>query len=566
MSKPGFTNSSFNFIGHDGADANGVQAEVRVQSNSGVVHEIRVNDNGNVADVYFKTPGLKHPIHGWIGVHEPVYEATVKAKETGETVTYRIESQRKNKVDRTLPYFTIAPNMEVAKENIRTILVGVNGILSSEAVTNPSKDPAPGGRYVDTDDASTPSQGASTPSGDLMARWKVVASSPDIHQNVLDAMVAQLVLAGYDISEVYADIAGSDKKDFTQPAERKAFSYEAPAYKMFNSDGRDNLGSSIVAAGVGIETLVHSKLTANVPADATPVDDAGNLLVNIDDNVTYFTEMLFSISDLIQARAYGEGFQVDRSAGSHTRIRGIIYDLVKSNGFPVIYTKTLEGYVASTTAELVNGWIAVVGREGLKRFTRAIVASQSRRGWGSPLPESMLTEKDRATRAGIVSTYAPAAQSEPTVVPKPAEAVTPEPVSVETKVETIVETPAVVSTSVPQSVITELAPILETVTASENNEDNIYVNHLTDEMVEGEDLAEDDTLEDFKQFLTVMGYDISSKADLSRVTKLLGYTFGSDFSKVKSIPTEMVEEFIDHYNAYGNEVFNQAVKLAVEGK
>lgn len=554
----------FNFISYDGADETGHRAEVQVQVNRGKVKEIKENTAKEVADVHFTVPNLKYAIHGWIPTTEPAYELIKTAQDADEEVSFRIETQRKRNVDRKTPMAELKPDMATAKENVMVLLVGINGVLTSEHSTHPSEDPIhTGGRYV-AGPAEKPAQGSTSSFGsgaDLASQvenFKKAASNPNIRASILDAMSANLVLNGANIEDIYEIMAGNDKRDNSRPEPQSYYATEAPAWKQYNSDGRLNLGSSIIAAGVGIETMIHTQIENIAHVETSKP------ITNLDDAVEYYLDLTFAITDRIQEAVYGQGFRADRAASSHTRIRGLVYEIIKNTH---LLPLTFNAQTNSVTynKEAVDEWVKNVGREGIKRFNRSVKASTTMRGFNVVIPASLNTQAETShpqptQRETASQQTAPVVEEQ--VTPEP----TPEPVK-----ETVTETTPVVE----EKVTPEPEPSYEAeVTYSEPvapveiaiDESNIYRTLLTSEEVDGEELATPETIAAFKELFTNLGFDISDRAELSRITKLLAYTFGEDYANVKNVPDFFVEEFIDHYQSFGAETLNQAVRLAVEGK
>lgn len=541
-----FTNKPFDFISLDGGDpSNNIPpAEVRVRKSTGVVSKIDVNEEKGVANVSFRIEGLKHPIHGWVGTKETVFELAKTAFESKEPVEFRIEAQRKFNIDRQIPIAELTSDMESARESVRNLLVGINGQLSSEAVTHPSNDyVGTGGRYVAEPKQNTNSANAVT--GDLMENFKKAAANPNVHQKILDAMIAQLILNGYSIEEAYKHLVGNDRKDNTQPPTQQAFAYEAPTYKMYNSDGRLNLGSGLIAAGVGIETLVYSQIV-----DSGEGFSSAEKLVNLDEAVEYFSNLILNICDRIQVVAYGQGFNPDRTASSHVRVRGIVYDIVKTNGLPYSL-KELEGNstIVTSTSE-VNNWTTLVGKEGVKRFHRAIRVVTRNDGWaGVVLPESMGGVAPEPAQEEAPTDNAPVQKEEPVI---PAEQEQPNIAPETTPVE---ETPTVEEPVIEPQQEQDAPQTVETPA-------NVYVNHLTPDMVEGEELATPEQIENFKNLFSTMGYDISDPKEQSRIQRLITFTFGENYSKIQLVPDVIVEEFVDYYQSLGAEALDTAIRVS----
>lgn len=565
----------FAFTTHDGTDENGVRAEVFVQVNKGIVKEIKENSTKEVADVHFGVNGLKFPIHGWIRTDEPVFELVKTAHAAGDEVEFRIETQRKAAVARTTPMEELRVDSATARDNVKVILVAINGVLSGEAVTNPNEDPrGVGGRYPASDSDRPAAAGGSGnavagPSvEDLLARLREASSNPAVRHSVLDALAAHALASGVSVDDVNEALAGKDKRDNTQPEPRQSFSLEAPSWKEYNSDGRLNLGSSVIAAGVGIETLVHDRISTL--ANENNVN--ATQLTNLNDAVEYYTRILFAIADRIQVASYGEGSRVDRAAASHVRIRGIVYEIVKKT-FPLPIT--FENNTVRLDAADARNWIASVGKEGIARFARAIKSALTVEPFGAIGIPATLTGGSKPVEAPASAAPAQAPQTAPVATQS-----APEPV-VEAKAEPVVEAPVVEAKPEPVAEVPVVqAPVVETEEEEEvpsieetpateipvvASAAGVLEPHLLEAAdIEGEELASEELVTRFKTLFAESGFNIQDKGDQIRIARLLGYTYGEAYTNVKKLPEFIVEEFIDWYEANGAEALHNAVALATE--
>lgn len=571
------TSSPFYFTSLDGTDENGVRAEVYVQTNKGTVKEIKENTAKEVADVHFSVENLKFPIHGWVRTDEPIYELIKTAQASGEEVTFRIESQRKKGVNRETPMADLRVDSNTARDNVKTILVGINGVLSSEALTSPQQDPkSASGRYVATEDDAKPSNGGSSTGTvsinieEVLDSLKAAASNPQVRPTVLDALAAQALFHGATVDQVNEALVGNDKRDASVPNEapRAAFSQEAPSWKKYNSDGRLNLGSAEVAAGVGIEALIYKQLNLSGLLNAD----------NVNEVIEYFSDLIFTISDRVQIATYGDGFRADRAASSHVRIRGIVYDTIdKTYNLPVSINGNL--IVANGGQAALTSWLTSVGKESIARFSRAIRSSQEIKTFNQVVPPASLVGGSSSApaqarpEAPVSAVEAPAESVAPVVTPEvaePAEAV------VEAVVETV-ETPAAPKKARANK---KAAPVEESASPSEPSLDDVASESviepsmegvmlprlLTKEDVDGAELSTDESRGFLKELFEESGFDINNKADLVRISHLLGYTFGEGFSNAKNIPDEHLLDFIDWYSGNGSEALHSAVKVATGRK
>lgn len=539
------------FITHDGVDANGIRAEVFVQDGEGVVKEIKESSKGT-ADIHFSVENLKFPVHGWIGQDNPVFDVVKKAMKDGEKVSFRIETQRKAKVDRALPMEELRKDATSARENIILVLASVNGIVSDEAVTNPEEDPNPTyGRIKAT--GGEPKKSATAGvivAGTALEVLRTTAADQTVTNDVISALAASALLAGAEISEVQAAISGPDRRDDSQPELRKNFSVEAPSWKAYNSDGRQNLGASNIQAGVGVEQFIRLQVARVVGYDevASP---------KFNDAVSYFARLTLAIADKVQSAAYGKGFRADRSVASHARVRGIVYDTI-SEYYPL---PVLEDITVSK--EEVDNWVTNVGRLSFNRFKLAIeITNDPSLIEQIDLPEGLLTAGSAPKKAPsapvveeVVTPAVPEVVEAPVEAleaPKKASKAKSEPV-VEVTPEPVVEAPVASEEAVVEPVSADYEALPQTL---------LDESLLVDGKLPADIAASEETIEEFKAFVAEAG--LESRDELVKVSKLLAWTFGEKFSKASNIPDDELVNFIDFYVASGTDNFIKAVNGAAK--
>lgn len=531
------------FVTHDGVDGNGVRAEVYVQTGEGVIKEIKENANGT-ADVHFIVENLKFPVHGWIGQDNPVYDVVKKAHQTGDKVEFRIEAQRKANIDRDTPIADLRADMKIAREKTIAILASVNGIVSDEAVTNPEEDPASTyGRIKATgnEKKTVATPGSAFVAGTALQTLRDVALEQSVSNDIISAIAAQAILAGSSTEEVLAAITGPDRRDDSQPELRKSFSMEAPSWKAFNSDGRQNLGALSITSGVSSEQFSRAELAKKVLPELVNGDQ-------FNEAVKYFATLILAIADKIQSATYGSGFRADRSVASHSRVRGIVYDTVTD-----YYTLPIEADVTINPDKL-NEWVTQVGRLSYNRFKTAIdVANSELKVDEVLIPESLLNGATPTTNVTVKKESSPVVE-EKVVVSVPEPVVEEKSVEVSAEPETVVE-----EVKEAEEVIT--SPALAEVAEADDYE--LLPQMLLDEaiLINGklpEDVAStEETIEMFKEFVTETGLP---KSDLAKVAKLLAWTFGPKFVKAQNIPDDALTDFIDFYVSMGSDNFIKAVK------
>jgi hypothetical protein len=305
--------NGFAFTSYDGADEDGVRAEVHVQRGTGEVKDITPHENGKVAQIQIRTEGLKFAQKAWINTETPQYKVIQEAYENRTPIEYRIESQRKLKNDTTkqpiprdTPIAELRSSTEIARENTKTLLVGVNGELTDEAVTHPKEDPSQAGRRP--------------------------APDPDVAKAA--AANTQVAPAQHQVQQ-----------------HRGGAAVEEPPYKEYNTDGSLNLGSYAVQAAVGAELFVRKALIAS-GVEAS------------DDDIVRYASISLAIADKIQAYVTGKK-SADRMATSHARVRSLVYDVI-DNFLPI---------PASHAGDAE--WVSKVGKLTLDRFNASMrIASE----------------------------------------------------------------------------------------------------------------------------------------------------------------------------------------------
>ena len=541
------------FVTHDGVDGNGVRAEVYVQTGEGVIKEIKENANGT-ADVHFAVENLKFPVHGWIGQDNPVYDVVKKAHQTGDKVEFRIEAQRKANIERDIPIADLRADMKIAREKTIAILASVNGIVSDEAVTNPEEDPASTyGRIKATgnEKKTVATPGSVFVAGTALQTLRDVVAEQTVTSDIIAAIAAQALVAGSSTAEVLEAISGPDRRDDSQPELRKSFSVEAPSWKAFNSDGRQNLGALSITAGVSSEQFVRAELAKSVSPELVNNDQ-------FNEAVKYFATLILAISDKIQAATYGSGFRADRSVASHARVRGIVYDTVTE-----YFSLPIESNVTVDPNKL-NDWVTQVGRLSYNRFKTAVdIANSELKVDEVLIPDSLLNGATLISTSNVEQSAV--VEQEPVIeMTEPEEtapaATTEEVVQSESDdVQEAVEAPlveAVVEASAP-----EVSPAIAEVAEADDYE-VLPQMHLDEDILVGGKLPDDvaateETIEMFKEFVTETGLP---KSDLSKVAKLLAWTFGPKFGKAQNIPDDALTDFIDFYVSMGAENFIKAVR------
>lgn len=533
------------FVSHDGDNT-----EVYVTTARAKV--TKIEERTSSANVQLEASYLQHPLNGWLNLSEEALDILRKAQESGEEVEVRIEAQRKPKIDKTIPIQEIRDSKS-AKTDIIKKIACVNGVFTSEALTNPADDPdtgkpksalnnAPRDKSASADSAG--GGGSVANKGQVLDLLKGLSTSRDVSESILDALRAQALIAGATVQDI---VNASTVDPQGQPsAQANSFASEAPPFKEYNSDGRLNLGGPSVAAGVGAHNYVYDKLSKSLNTEPNA------------DTVEYFAALLLSMADVIQIGAYGQGFRVDRKASSHVRVRSCLFSVVDVNPLPVTDSGTIE------TPEVVNAWVKRIGGLARHNFVTGITLSQQ-----FPSVKNLLGFI--AGDGTVKEVTASSAQDAPEAVENNSGATTPdvtpevgeartevaEPMS-EPTVEEIVEQPAP-QTPETKAVTPAAAPVVEETveTAPENSADELLrfeERLLPPGSINSSNAPSEELLSQFKEFV-IEECGLKSKAEQVQVGKLLGATFGRAYSKASSIPEDDLADFLDFYVSTGTENF-----------
>ena len=450
------------FVSHDGPDAQGFRAEVYVQKGTGKIVSIKPGATNVTAQIAVKNenPKVKFPLMGWVPVNDPIYPLIQEAFDAQASIEYRFESQRKSSEPRETPIMELRETMDKAREHTTPIFAGINGQLSSEAVTNPAEDPAPGGRIRAVDAAPAPAP-----------QQQQVQQQAQQHNSQGNGHVVE----------------------------------EAP-YKEYNSDGTVNYGSYAVTAAVGAESFARRLLADRNPSAET---------------VAHYAIVLLAIADTVQG--YVTQKKPTRMAGSHTRIRGIVYDTVE-NFFPI---------PASRDQDL--DWVAKVGKLSRERFA---IIEQIRAATDfnfASLKNDAQTESQnqQQTEPRAERRQVEPAPAEPAAAPEPAPAQEP----------------------APEETATEQGDLSALSILGGNSDKAFEIFPQQDISALGNDpKVSPETMETFKEWVSENGFDLTA------IFKLLKYTFG--VGHVASLPEQTFSDFLDFYVGHGEENFAKVLDYA----
>ena len=154
------------FTTHDGTDAQGVRAEVRVSTGFALVSDLSnpKRRDSPMVKFGFSTEDSQYPTQGWVNkeTDEEIYTILKNAYDNQEAVGFRIEVQRKKNVDRSIPIADISKEMKVAFENTFRYVVAVrtdeseDWVVGSHMVTLFAEDPTNGATKATASDLEKP--------------------------------------------------------------------------------------------------------------------------------------------------------------------------------------------------------------------------------------------------------------------------------------------------------------------------------------------------------------------------------------------------------------------------
>ena len=139
------------FISLDGIDDSGLRAEVKVVIGFGDVASITDSTSGKTKKIEFSVSNTKFLPSGW-SRDSGILNKIDQAKKNNEPIHFRLETRRKEGVDRATPMADIS-GLATAKDTIVKSLAAVKlgddeaWTVSGDAVTRPDEDPSTGGLH-----------------------------------------------------------------------------------------------------------------------------------------------------------------------------------------------------------------------------------------------------------------------------------------------------------------------------------------------------------------------------------------------------------------------------------
>lgn len=269
------------FITKDGADPQGIRAEVKVLTGYGDIKETKTSAGGKMTNIVFTGENFRYDQNGWAQNDTDLFKKIEEAEKNSEAIHFRIEYRRKESIDRSIPFNEMGTenNMSKAKDMYFKSLAAVRAdsdddwTFAPNAVTNPNEDPSMGG----------------------------------------------IIPAGMG-----AVVKDSPSQDFNAPKYDNLV--EPPRWVSHKADGSLNLGSAASAVVINTYGFVMD-LRSEKELDFLDSKKARTL-----------TRLLVRVASKIQVNVYSEREDAlesaDLSLESHTRARAIVFNLVKNMHLP----------------------------------------------------------------------------------------------------------------------------------------------------------------------------------------------------------------------------------------
>lgn len=363
------------FLSYDGVDKNGIRAEVMVQTGTGRIKNIvgrgKESPDGTFRNVEVEfdpdNPKLQHKVYALLDTTATeLWNYIQEAHLAKKDISYRIESQRRRTVDRTLKFEDLKHSEQVVR-----ILAGIDGIFSHEAKTSPAEDP-------DQDAPSAlnnipVSNSAPISTGDIM-KTLATARVQGLPESIIDALSALAIAQGNDLKSVMS--AGYEQADNSRRVvASNSRAVEEKPWNATNTDGRINAGSYAVAHAATAERFALDHLVT-----LYSVGKKVNVAVN-DDMIAQAASLgvaILAIADQVQSFVVG---RVDRQKNSYNRALSLVLDgIEKRHPAPI-----------GGNPDDIAAWKEAVQVEARERFIGIIMIAEGHsptvediKNWGDP--------------------------------------------------------------------------------------------------------------------------------------------------------------------------------------
>lgn len=319
------------FLSHDGVDANGVRAEVMVQTGTGRIKELvgrgKASPDGSFRnmEVVFQpdNPKLIRKVYALLDTtSKDLWETVQAAYADQRDISYRIESQRKRGVDRNKKFEDLVHTEEVVR-----VLAGIDTVFSHEAKTNPKEDPTgenPSALEQSFEaSASTSSSVNVTPAVQGSALEALSrARQAEMPLSVIDTLAAMALMGGASPEEVMSVGFNAQVPSKVSSIVGRVAAMEEKPWMPYNSDGRVNAGSYMVAHAAHAEQFSIDHLIAIYSeGKKSPVDVSDAMIAQ----AASVALILLEAADEVQFKIAG---RADRQKNSYNRALGLVLDAV----------------------------------------------------------------------------------------------------------------------------------------------------------------------------------------------------------------------------------------------
>lgn len=389
------------FVSHDGVDAQGIRAEVTVQTGTGRIKELNPRGKETEPGVYRNVEVvfdpdnllLKRKVYALLDTTAKDLWAYVQAAHADQRdISFRIESQRKRTVDRTKAFKDLIHTEEVVR-----VLAAIDNNYSHEAKTTPREDPTGDYSALDQEkDEPTITHSTASPA-DANPKALVTAladaRSAGLPDTTIDTLMALALAAGVPVADALsAGLSATATPDAPRtPGTNRMAATEEKPWMPYNSDGRVNAGSYMVSHASKAEQFALDHLISVYSEGKKTAVDVADTMIAQAASVAF---VLLEAADAVQAQATGG--RSDRQKNSYGRAFTLVADAVEKR-FPV---------PVGGNNEAQEEWKSAVIAEAAERLYGVLEISQGR----LPQPEA-----DRGTPVEA----APAAEVTPTKVAAP---------------------------------------------------------------------------------------------------------------------------------------------------
>jgi hypothetical protein len=387
------------FVSFDGVDKNGVRAEVMVQTGTGKIKELvprgKAAADGSYRNVEVvftpDNPKLLRKVYALLDTtSKELWEYVQAVQADQKDISYRIESQRKRTIDRGIKFDDLTHSEQVVR-----ILAGVDTLFSHEAKTTPTEDPSNDSpsalaQELSADAVLPTSAGASSGVPSVIDPSHLLnslaeARSLNLSSTTIDTLVALAVNAGASLQDALSAGIGLEK-EAQEPRSNvgRGFAIEEKPWTAYNSDGRVNVGSYMVAHAASAErfaldhliTIYSDGKKSNVDVTDEMIAQAASLAL-----------VLLELSDDVQRKVVG---RTDRQKNSYNRAMALVLDAVDKR-YPA---------PAGGNSEAQQTWRLSVVNESMERLNGILAVAEGK----LPLADSFAGADEEPSTVAVAKT------------------------------------------------------------------------------------------------------------------------------------------------------------------